>query len=229
MDAVHHITYERIGCENLTDLMAICDPCHEFESGKRDNDPLTDGVRVYLAGSFSTNWRDELLVDSFEVKDMFSLTGGFLTIKRGLRGGFDVTGPWQLNKHSEGPHGVATPKHGGWYESNGPEIVAICKFAIHAADVVFAWLPSSYLSIPAGTLWELGYASCLGKHIVVARDVEFGTDDFWFIDASCGDWVYAETASQAWNKFSKTLWREWKKICYHNKYASAPKFGVDLP
>ena len=39
MDAVHHITYERVGHENLADLMAICDPCHEFLSGKADLDP----------------------------------------------------------------------------------------------------------------------------------------------------------------------------------------------
>lgn len=39
MDAVHHLTYIRIGNELLTDLQAICDPCHEFLSGKRDDDP----------------------------------------------------------------------------------------------------------------------------------------------------------------------------------------------
>ena len=27
-DHVHHLTYERIGDERLTDLVAICDPCH---------------------------------------------------------------------------------------------------------------------------------------------------------------------------------------------------------
>ena len=38
-DAVHHLTYERVGNEHLEDLQAICDPCHEFLSGKSDYDP----------------------------------------------------------------------------------------------------------------------------------------------------------------------------------------------
>lgn len=39
MDAVHHLTYARVGKEDLTDLLAICEPCHEFISGKTDVDP----------------------------------------------------------------------------------------------------------------------------------------------------------------------------------------------
>lgn len=37
--AVHHLTYERIGNENLSDLMAICNPCHEYLSGKSNDNP----------------------------------------------------------------------------------------------------------------------------------------------------------------------------------------------
>ena len=37
--AVHHLTYERIGHEELEDLMAVCNPCHEYFSGKSDDDP----------------------------------------------------------------------------------------------------------------------------------------------------------------------------------------------
>ena len=32
--AVHHLTYKRIGHENLEDLMAVCNDCHEYFSGK---------------------------------------------------------------------------------------------------------------------------------------------------------------------------------------------------
>jgi len=39
MHSVHHKTYERIGNEKLADLQAICDPCHDFLSGKREDDP----------------------------------------------------------------------------------------------------------------------------------------------------------------------------------------------
>lgn len=38
--AVHHLTYARIGHETLDDLMAVCNPCHEFLSGKRAFNPL---------------------------------------------------------------------------------------------------------------------------------------------------------------------------------------------
>ena len=36
---VHHETYERIGHEDVNDLMDLGDGCHEFLSGKRDGDP----------------------------------------------------------------------------------------------------------------------------------------------------------------------------------------------
>jgi hypothetical protein len=32
MMAVHHLTYARVGDERLEDLLAICDPCHEYFS-----------------------------------------------------------------------------------------------------------------------------------------------------------------------------------------------------
>jgi hypothetical protein len=39
-DAVHHLTYIRKYQEQLDDLQAICEPCHEFTHGKSDHDPL---------------------------------------------------------------------------------------------------------------------------------------------------------------------------------------------
>lgn len=38
--AVHHLTYERIGNELLSDLMAVCHPCHEWLSGKSKENPV---------------------------------------------------------------------------------------------------------------------------------------------------------------------------------------------
>lgn len=58
MNAVHHLTYERIGRESLEDLQAICNVCHAFLSGKTEYDPLEneakwianqDGVDLYLS------------------------------------------------------------------------------------------------------------------------------------------------------------------------------------
>lgn len=44
--AVHHLTYERIGHEELRDLMAVCNPCHEFLSGKADKNPQDEFIVV---------------------------------------------------------------------------------------------------------------------------------------------------------------------------------------
>lgn len=38
--AVHHLTYASVGDEPLEDLMAVCNPCHEFLSGKIEYNPL---------------------------------------------------------------------------------------------------------------------------------------------------------------------------------------------
>jgi hypothetical protein len=38
--STHHLTYERIGAEDIdTDLLGVCNPCHEFLSAKSDTDP----------------------------------------------------------------------------------------------------------------------------------------------------------------------------------------------
>jgi hypothetical protein len=48
--AVHHLTYERAGHEELTDLMAICNPCHEFLSARSDRDPRITYCSLCEAG-----------------------------------------------------------------------------------------------------------------------------------------------------------------------------------
>ncbi|MBN2243859.1 MAG: hypothetical protein JW793_14330 [Acidobacteria bacterium] len=47
-DSIHHLTYERIGKEDLRDLQAVCRRCHEFLSGKREDDQAIS-VLFYLA------------------------------------------------------------------------------------------------------------------------------------------------------------------------------------
>ena len=39
---VHHLTYERVGHEELTDLVAVCRECHEFLHGLRSKDPAAE-------------------------------------------------------------------------------------------------------------------------------------------------------------------------------------------
>lgn len=35
----HHLTYERVGDEYLSDLQLLCEHCHEFVHGQSDYDP----------------------------------------------------------------------------------------------------------------------------------------------------------------------------------------------
>lgn len=78
-EQVHHQTYERVYAERLDDLLHVCAPCHEFVSGKRQDDPIHDlPIRlfgrtiesVYLAGKITgTTWRDEILVEGWSFQN----------------------------------------------------------------------------------------------------------------------------------------------------------------
>ena len=232
MDAVHHKTYERVGNERLEDLQAICDPCHEFLSGKTDADPISDGVSVYLAGPFtSPEWRRDLMEDRRDITlgqvglGALQDRQAFELARRGLRGGFDFTGPWRVN--GDGIHGLIGSGHDGTEDGLGclccsgrDQIVDVCKKAISASDVVFAWLPPT-ASVPAGTLWELGFAAARGKPIAIAQPERSGPwdalDDYWFPIAAANFWIAAETAGKAWDRFIADTWpahcsiRPWRR------------------
>lgn len=49
--STHHLTYANIGHEPLEDLLAVCNPCHEFLSGKSNNDPVKRLAFVVIAVS----------------------------------------------------------------------------------------------------------------------------------------------------------------------------------
>lgn len=42
--ATHHLTYERIGHEELDDLLGVCNGCHAYLSGKSDTDPVDEAL-----------------------------------------------------------------------------------------------------------------------------------------------------------------------------------------
>jgi hypothetical protein len=150
MDAVHHRTYERVGNEHLDDLVAICDPCQEYLSGKRHTDPLTDGVAIYLAGPFlKPDWRQDLLAERQAIHGSPMLDdGNFTVMKRGLRGGFDAAGPWRLQTHGTNDHGILTDHGGGlcWCCDGAGAVVGVCKRSIARSDAVFAWLLKTVIS-----------------------------------------------------------------------------------
>ena len=48
-ESTHHLTYINVGHEPLDDLLAVCNPCHEFLSAKREEDPKKSVVLAVMA------------------------------------------------------------------------------------------------------------------------------------------------------------------------------------
>lgn len=48
IDNVHHLTYERLGCELPNDLLGLCRECHEFISAERETDPAIERIQALL-------------------------------------------------------------------------------------------------------------------------------------------------------------------------------------
>jgi hypothetical protein len=87
MDHVHHLTYARKYAEPLTDLQALCKPCHDFTHAKSDTDPAAVPLlfrrpikSVYLAGKMGTAWRDSLMREDIRMR------GGWSNELRGIMG-----------------------------------------------------------------------------------------------------------------------------------------------
>jgi hypothetical protein len=53
-EATHHLTYERIGKENIEDLQAICGACHSFISGKSEFDPIEYSKKLAVIKIYET-------------------------------------------------------------------------------------------------------------------------------------------------------------------------------
>jgi len=223
MQQVHHLTYARIGEEPLEDLLGVCKPCHEFLSAKTDTDPvilnsLADGVRVYLAGPITgTSWRDELLVKP-AIHDLdglwpdryegFNKEEYWPVALRGLRDGFDFTGPWFEDVPvPEDPHGWVNrdqDRYRKHFDIDTRHYVAsACRAAIEDSDIVFSWIPSG--CSPWGTVWELGFATALDKIIVIYEHTG-NNSDRWLAGTNAAIRGRAETPRLAWEYFLK----EWR-------------------
>src|SRR5262245_4611509 len=56
--AVHHVTYARLYCERLEDLIHLCDECHDFLHGRSDFDPAAPNGREFVTVYYyNTTWR----------------------------------------------------------------------------------------------------------------------------------------------------------------------------
>jgi hypothetical protein len=188
MDHVHHLTYIRKFNEELTDLQAICRPCHDFTHAKSDVDPAAPGPvmccgkpisSVYLAGTCEPttvevtpegkkdNWRRDLTWAYF-VGHHKAPPGDhpqFITLADGRK--LAYAGPhiyYQHNYCIENNHG----------ESGSDAFVNACA-GISKADLVFAWVDRLDCF---GTIAEIG-AAHKQRVVVVAGPKRF--DELWFV------------------------------------------------
>jgi len=150
-------------------------------------------INVYLAGKIAPNdWRQRLV----DIRNNFS--GGE---KDEIRNGkilkyndyVNITGPFFLScdhscYHGDNSHGVGLNNlcpNGERYDCYGltdyfseKEVKDICLSQIKKSDVIFAYINSDDCF---GTLYELGYASALGKPILLLFDNGNRRENMWFI------------------------------------------------
>ena len=147
--------------------------------------------KVYFAGKVAQgNWRDKLLGDRCMTRGQFQFMSGHA-----------YNGPFGLScdhgcAHKPGTHAAARPTVDGYSceDFTGgdgriakylPRKAAVdrCLYQIKTSDLVIAYIEAE----AHGTLAEIGYASAMGKQILLwvdhelAKDEETGVDEFWFI------------------------------------------------
>ena len=67
---VHHLTYDRVGNEELTDLITLCKACHENEHGKVFSNKYSIIKNLNFKGSIMdlANYQSELCKSSKDIK-----------------------------------------------------------------------------------------------------------------------------------------------------------------
>lgn len=119
---------------------------------------------IYLAGRIRKHdWRGRLVVSP----GMRDLSNPWENVPcLGVLKGFEYAGPFYYEcRHGCGPGGHNVS--GCWEEGSDQDLVyRNCRTAIEACDVFFAWLDDLRAH---GTLWEIGFASALGKPIYIGR------------------------------------------------------------
>ncbi len=176
--AVHHLTYIRLYNEELTDLQAICQGCHDFTHAKNDYDPAVDSeMYPYIGTGYFSFAGDETLDDH---------SGGWgdtlkLVSDMGIR--FGYTGYFVGESSEE------------WADN----FVA----AIHKSDFLFAWItfPNQFR-----TFAEITVARRLRKDILIGypKGLELPEAVWEFIwDATGGMWASAESPMRALRQLAK--------------------------
>ena len=79
IDAVHHLTYARKYREDLDDLQAICNPCHEFVHGKSNFDPKPGCADLQMDASGRVLINAGGVLYDFELSAGVAMLGGRVT------------------------------------------------------------------------------------------------------------------------------------------------------
>ena len=114
------------------------------------------------------------------------------------------TGPWWRDPWAHGNSGDSSWPHGysNKLEEEGvadkKQIANAVVNAIHASDLVFAWIDSHDCY---GTLLEIGYAKGLGKTIVAVFSDAIDTSQLWLTQAAATYSLTAKTPRDGWDEF----------------------------
>lgn len=162
------MTYENVGHEALEELLAVCDPCHAWLSGKADVDPTISRFGgIFLGGNASTeyDWRQRLFrfdnaKQDAPARDGFTYQGPFVMESVEYH---SMTWTWQL-KHSESAF---------FYFPDQPDATAYIQYGI--ADA---------LGKLFGVATAPGVTAPLCRAPVMKSDVSLGDAWAWFVDES---------------------------------------------
>jgi very-short-patch-repair endonuclease len=158
----------------------FCATCGRSRDSRYHQEPAAEPTNpkssIYLAGKIAKNdWRHDV-VDELRYawgRDYTTPAPHWPRLETAVLGRLDYVGPYFMGDdhgcgHGPNTHGCADDDGmcGGAYPTPGRDGVRdLCLSAIRQADIFFAWLDDTTAH---GTLVELGYATALGRYVVVA-------------------------------------------------------------
>jgi hypothetical protein len=205
MRSVHHLSYARLYDEELEDLQALCEPCHQFTHGKSHFDPRCgtpvhccgrEVKSIYLAGKCGPdlidsdpdtgrlieNWRCSITRAYFvgHREDVPGNNDQMVDLNDGRS--LVYCGP-----HIGYDHGcMATEAHGAsmYLEDPKRDTLKLATTGLLHANLVFAWIDCLDCF---GTIAEVGYARALAnlvqkEKVIVIAGPKY-VEDLWFVYA----------------------------------------------